>query len=85
MELTLRVSSSFGLSFIGRAFSEADLIGFAYAFEQRTQVRNKVQPYITANTELVNVVGRGVANFSSGATSRRDVLRRSLGFGGRVW
>ncbi|KAG6856086.1 hypothetical protein H0H87_007526 [Tephrocybe sp. NHM501043] len=29
----------FGLSFLGTAFSEFDLIGFAYAYEQKTLVR----------------------------------------------
>ncbi|MCJ1399661.1 hypothetical protein MMC11_002863 [Xylographa trunciseda] len=47
----------FGLSFIGTAFSEASLISYAYAYEQRTMVRNQVQPFIVPNTELANVVG----------------------------
>jgi amidase len=47
----------FGLSFLGARFSEAKLIGLAYAFEQRTMVRNKVQPYIVPNFELKDVVG----------------------------
>ena len=47
---------SFGLSFMGQRFSEAKLIGLAYAYEQRTLVRNKVQPYIVPNTELPAVV-----------------------------
>ncbi len=47
----------FGLSFLGAKWSEADLIGYAYAYEQRTFVRNRVQPYIVSNTELGNVVG----------------------------
>ena len=42
---------------MGTAFSEADLIGYAYAYEQRTMVRNKVQPYIVPNTELSSIVG----------------------------
>ncbi|KAK0516763.1 hypothetical protein JMJ35_001366 [Cladonia borealis] len=46
----------FGLSFLGPAWSEATLIGFGYAFEQRTMVRNKVQPYIEPTTELIDVV-----------------------------
>lgn len=46
----------FGLSFMGAAFSEAELIGFAYAYEQRTLHRNQVQPYIVPNIELVDVV-----------------------------
>jgi amidase len=47
----------FGLSFLGARFTEAKLIGLAYAFEQRTMVRNKVQPYIVPNIELKDVVG----------------------------
>lgn len=37
---------------------EAKLIGLAYAFEQRTMVRNLVQPYIAPNIELKDVVGK---------------------------
>jgi amidase len=48
---------SFGLSFLGARFTEAKLIGLAYAFEQRTMVRNKVQPYIMPNVELKDIVG----------------------------
>ena len=46
----------FGLSFMGAKWSEADLIGFAYAYEQRTMHRNDVQPYIVPNIELSDVV-----------------------------
>ncbi|KAF2084470.1 amidase [Saccharata proteae CBS 121410] len=46
----------FGFSFMGRRFSEARLIGLAYAFEQRTMARNKVQPYIVPTTELIDVM-----------------------------
>ena len=46
----------FGLSFMGAKFSEADLIGFAYAYEQRTMHRNDVQPYIVPNIEISDVV-----------------------------
>lgn len=48
----------FGLSFIGPAWSEANLIGFAYAFEQRTMVRNQVQPYLVPNVELKDIVSK---------------------------
>lgn len=47
----------FGLSFMGPKFSEADLIGFAYAYEQRTHHRDDVQPYIVPNIELADIVG----------------------------
>lgn len=47
----------FGFSFLGDAYSEASLISYAYAFEQRTMVRNMIQPYIVPNTEVADVVG----------------------------
>jgi amidase len=46
----------FGLSFMGDKFSEAELIGFAYAYEQRTMHRDDVQPYIIPNIELGDFV-----------------------------
>lgn len=46
----------FGLSFIGPAWSEASLIGFAYAYEQRTMVRDQIQPYIVPQVELADIV-----------------------------
>ncbi|EGP87078.1 uncharacterized protein MYCGRDRAFT_41422 [Zymoseptoria tritici IPO323] len=46
----------FGLSFMGAKFSEAELIGFAYAYEQLTHHRTEVQPYIVPKTELADVV-----------------------------
>ncbi|KAI1775450.1 amidase signature domain-containing protein [Hypoxylon cercidicola] len=47
----------FGLSFLGGKFTEATLIKLAYAFEQKTMVRNKVQPFLVPTTELGNIVG----------------------------
>lgn len=52
----LTCGHSFGLSFLGTAWSEASLISFAYAYEQRTMVRNQVQPFIVPNAELSNIV-----------------------------
>lgn len=46
----------FGISFAGALWSEESLIGFAYAYEQRTNVRQKVKPYILPTTELKDVV-----------------------------
>jgi amidase len=46
----------FGLSFMGPKFSEADLIGYAYAYEQRTMHRNEISPYIVPNIEIADVV-----------------------------
>lgn len=47
----------FGISFSGAKWSEESLIGFAYAFEQRSLVREKVKPYLVPKTELADVVG----------------------------
>lgn len=46
----------FGFSFMGARFDEYNLVGLAYAFEQRTLVRNTITPYIEPTTELVDVV-----------------------------
>ncbi|KAF2849514.1 amidase signature enzyme [Plenodomus tracheiphilus IPT5] len=50
----------FGISFAGKKWSEESLVGFAYAFEQRTGVREKVKPYVQPKTELGHVVGKVV-------------------------
>lgn len=47
----------FGISFLGESFTEEKLIGMAYAFEQRTMVRQKVHPYLQPKTEIADVVG----------------------------
>lgn len=46
----------FGISFLGAKWSEEALVGMAYAFEQRTLVREKLDRYIAPRTELVDVV-----------------------------
>ena len=69
--LIIVLLNSFGLSFLGPAWSEANLIGYAYAFEQRTMVRDRVQPYILPTTELVNVVKSPSTNASSTLNFRR--------------
>jgi amidase len=46
----------FGISFMAGKWSEESLIGFAYAFEQRTHTREKVRPYLIPNTQLGDVV-----------------------------
>ncbi|EMR64080.1 putative glutamyl-trna amidotransferase subunit a protein [Eutypa lata UCREL1] len=48
----------FGFSFLGARFTDAKLIGLAYAFEQRTMIRRTVHPYIAPQTDLRNVVGK---------------------------
>jgi amidase len=55
-QLCLLTCNRFGLSFLGAKWSESKLIGLAYAFEQRTMVRNKVQPYIVPRTEIQDVI-----------------------------
>ncbi|KAF8734571.1 Amidase signature enzyme, partial [Rhizoctonia solani] len=48
----------FGLSFLGTAYSEASLIGFAYAYEQRTHTRLKRLAYKDAipKTQLQDII-----------------------------
>lgn len=46
----------FGISFLGDLWSEADLIGYAYAYEQRTMHRDDVLPYVVPNLELADFV-----------------------------
>lgn len=46
----------FGFSFMGAHFDEFKLIGLAYAFEQRTLVRNTIISYIKPTTELADMV-----------------------------
>ncbi|TDL27717.1 amidase signature enzyme [Rickenella mellea] len=50
----------FGISFYGTAFSEFKLIGYAYAYEQRTQHRLKRHAYAEAvpKTQLKDVIGK---------------------------
>ncbi|KAK6856792.1 hypothetical protein PG995_006979 [Apiospora arundinis] len=50
----------FGIAFLGEHFSEERLISLAYAFEQRTKVRNTIKPYIEPKTELVDIVNKRV-------------------------
>ncbi|KAJ0162072.1 putative amidase [Colletotrichum tanaceti] len=47
----------FGISFLGAKFQEARLIGLAYAYEQRTLTRSKVQPYIVPSIEIGDFTG----------------------------
>ncbi|OCK99205.1 amidase signature enzyme [Cenococcum geophilum 1.58] len=48
----------FGISFLGPKFTETTLIGLAYAFEQKTKIRDKIQPYIIPSIELADVMGK---------------------------
>ncbi|KAG8687222.1 hypothetical protein FRC11_007574, partial [Ceratobasidium sp. 423] len=49
----------FGLAFLGTAYSESDLIGFAYAYEQHTHTRLQRRAYTQAipTTQLQDVAG----------------------------
>lgn len=48
----------FGLTFIGSAFSESELIGFGYAYEQQTQTRLSRKAFTAAipTTQLKDVI-----------------------------
>ncbi|GLB40037.1 putative amidase [Lyophyllum shimeji] len=50
----------FGLSFLGTAYSEFDLVGLAFAYEQETGTRKRRRAYEGAvpRTQLADVVGR---------------------------
>ncbi|KAF9497570.1 amidase signature enzyme [Pleurotus eryngii] len=51
----------FGLSFFGTAFTEFDLIGFGFAFEQRTKTRSKRKAFAAAipKMQLKDVMSQG--------------------------
>ncbi|MCJ1388190.1 hypothetical protein MMC18_001035 [Xylographa bjoerkii] len=74
----------FGISFVGRAWSEEKLISVAYAFEQRTMVRQRVKPLVSPTIELQNVVQAhdivtqsSLNNDTSQQGSRKTILHRS--------
>ena len=46
----------FGLSFMGGMWSERELVGFAYAYEQVSMHRGEGRPYLVPGVELVDVV-----------------------------
>ena len=48
-----------GLAFLGKAFTEVQLLKLAYAYEQATQVRLKRKAYTKAipKTQLKDIVG----------------------------
>jgi len=49
----------FGLSFVGTAYSEYTLMGYAYAFEQKTMTRLAGKPYAIPQTQLADFVTSG--------------------------
>ncbi|MCJ1396835.1 hypothetical protein MMC11_000025 [Xylographa trunciseda] len=75
----------FGISFVGRMWSEEKLISVAYAFEQRTMVRRQVKPLLSPTVELQNIVhGHDIVSQSSmgNATSQRGSQNVILGRAG---
>ncbi|KAG8156735.1 hypothetical protein KVR01_013340 [Diaporthe batatas] len=46
----------FGFSFMGARFTDAKIIGLAYAFEQRTGIRKRIIPCVAPQTDLRDVV-----------------------------
>ena len=48
----------FGVSFLGAKWSEETLLEIAYAFEQRTLVRQRLKRYISPRVDLTDIVGR---------------------------
>ena len=63
------ITNPVGISFIGAKWSEEKLIGYAYAYEQRTKVREKgPQPYLLPKTQLADII-TGARNASSNASS----------------
>lgn len=59
----------FGISFLGAKWSEAALLGMAYAYEQRTRVRQRVRPHVQPATGLEDVVGAVAAGAGAGAVA----------------
>ena len=47
----------FGLSFLGKHWTEEALIGLAYGYEQRTTVRGQVRPWIRPSVEVGDFAG----------------------------
>ncbi|KAF7186319.1 putative amidase [Pseudocercospora fuligena] len=54
----------FGISFLGNLWSDLELVGFAYAYEQKTNWRSKIKPVIVPKTELSDVISGGSPNSS---------------------
>lgn len=52
----------FGISFLGTKWSEEKLIGYAYAFEQMTKIRENVKPLVQPKTELQDIFTKRVKN-----------------------
>ncbi|KAL7932129.1 amidase signature domain-containing protein [Trichoderma chlorosporum] len=59
-----------GIAFSGPAFSEEKLFAMAYDFEQRTNVRVTIKPFISPKTELAHVVRRRCLRDPKGACGK---------------
>ncbi|OPB46699.1 Amidase [Trichoderma guizhouense] len=60
----------FGIAFSGPAFSEEKLFAMAYDFEQRTNVRTSIKPFISPTTELAHVVRKRCLQDPRGACGK---------------
>ncbi|KAL6864283.1 amidase-like protein [Trichoderma novae-zelandiae] len=60
----------FGIAFSGPAFSEEKLFAMAYDFEQRTNVRQTIRPFVSPQTELAQVVRKRCLRDPSGACGK---------------
>lgn len=60
----------FGIAFSGPAFSEEKLFAMAYDFEQRTNVRTSIKPFIEPKTELAHVVRKRCLRDPGGACGK---------------
>lgn len=69
----------FGISFIGRKWSEETLIRFAYAFEQRTLNRLRVKPHVRPSFELGDLRRRDMDEI---AAADMDMMQFSLAWQG---
>lgn len=47
---------SFGISFMAEKWSESKIIGWAYAYEQITNVRSQIKPFITPTVDLAQMI-----------------------------
>ncbi|KAF2212342.1 hypothetical protein CERZMDRAFT_41443 [Cercospora zeae-maydis SCOH1-5] len=68
----------FGLAFLGDLWSEADLIGYAYAYEQTSRHREKLKPLIFPKTSLADVKSLYPDETSSSITYDGPLLQSSF-------
>lgn len=67
----------FGISFVGAKWSEETLIGFAYAFEQRTMVRERGRPVVSPRFELSDRLSGAAVAFESSRLPEQNVSASS--------